>query len=233
MALTLGLFNRLRTGKGMYIDFSIIEGAMTLLGPHFLDFEVNQRRTRRGDFPPGNRSLFPPLAPHNTYRCLGRDRLGQGNWVFIACETDVQFKALSHLMERPEIASDARFATNENRVKNQDALDEIIQEWTTPQSRYEIMDLCQKAGIIAGAMQTGEDRVEFDPQLRKRGVFPVVPHAYLGDNKVEAYPVRLSKTSAAIRRGAPLWREHNRYVFGDLLGLSTEDMVLLEADGVI
>ncbi len=233
VALSMGLYRSRQTGKGMYIDICTAEAAMTLLGPYFLDFEVNGRRTRRPGFPPGNRRLFPPTAPHNTYRCLGKDRVGQDQWVFIACETQAQFDALCSLMGKLELATDPRFVTNAARVQNQDALDEIIGVWTLPRSRYEIMESCQKAGIVAGVVQNGEDRVENDPQLRHRGVFPVLDHPEMGERKYDGYPVKLSRTPARLRRGGPLWKENNNYVFGELLGLSKEEIDKLAADDVI
>ena len=49
-----------------------------MVGTYMLDYQVNGRRTRRPDFPPGNRAVFPQVAPHNTYRCAGNDRNGHG-----------------------------------------------------------------------------------------------------------------------------------------------------------
>ena len=97
LALMQGLLHVKKTGKGLYIDYSVTEGAMTMVGTYMLDYQVNGRRTRRPDFPPGNRAVFPQVAPHNTYRCAGNDRVGQYWWVFIACETQAQFEALCAL----------------------------------------------------------------------------------------------------------------------------------------
>src|SRR5439155_12987165 len=123
----------------------------------------------------------------------------------IACETDAQFDALCKLMGREDLLSDVRFATNDARVANQDALDQVIGDWTRPRSRYEVMDLCQSAGIIAAAVQNSEDRVEHDPQLRQRCVFPVLDHAEMGPFKYEGTPVKLSRTPARLRRPGPLY----------------------------
>ena len=233
LALSMGIFKAKQAKKGMYIDYSIAEGAMSLMGPFFLDFQANGRSIRRPDFPPGNRSIFPPLAPHNTYRCSGVDRVGQDYWCFIACETQAQFDALCHLMGRPELLTDRRFATNADRVQNQDALDAEIQPWTQARSRHEVMDLCQKSGIIAAAVQNGEDLIDHDPQLRHRGIFPVVNHPLMGPFKYEGYPVKLSRTPGRIRRHGPLWGEHNDYVFQELLALQEEEVTALRTEGVI
>jgi len=234
LALIQGLLQAKKTGEGCYIDYSVTEGAMSMLGTYMLDYQVNGRRTRRPDFPPGNRSVFPALAPHNTYRCAGKDRVGQDWWVFIACETQTQFEALCVTMEKPGLAADPKFATNEARVRHQDELDAIIGQWTRARRRYDIMRKCQAAGVIAAVVQSAEDRVEYDPQLQHRETFPIIDHPEVGGEfPFEGYPVRMSRTPANNRNRAPALAEHNRYVYGELLGMSEAEIQSLRERGVI
>jgi crotonobetainyl-CoA:carnitine CoA-transferase CaiB-like acyl-CoA transferase len=233
LALAMGLHQAKKSGKGFYIDYAVSEGTMSLLGQYMLDFQVNGRKTRRPDFPPGNRSVFPATAPHNTYRCSGKDRAGQDWWVFIACETQQQFESLCYLMEKPELLMDPLFATNDARFANQDELDQIISTWTRPRRRYEIMQMCQKAGVIAAVVQSAEDRVEYDPQLQHRELYHVIEHPEIGTFQYESYPVKMSRTPIFLKGRAPLLREHNRYVYSELLGLSDEKIAALEEEQVI
>lgn len=233
LGLMQALMQARKTGKGMYLDYSVTEGAMTMVGTFLLDYQVNGRGTRRPDFPPGNRAVFPKVAPHNTYRCSGNDRVGQYWWVFIACETQAQFESLCALMGQPQLALDPKFATNEARVKNQDELDAIIAGWTRARRRYDVMRQCQNAGIIAAAIQSAEDRVEYDPQLQHRGVFPIVQHPELGEVPYEGYPPKLSRTPAYVHGRAPTLAEHNDYVFGELLGMSEAEIASMRERGII
>ncbi len=233
LGLVSALYHAKRTGQGSFVDYSIIEGAMSMLGPYFLDYDVNGRPTRRPDFPPGNRSLFPRIAPHNTYRCTGQDQIGQDRWCFIACETEAQWEALCRVMGREDLSRDPLFSSNAIRVEHEDELDEIIGEWTEALPRYDVMRRCQDAGIIAAVVQNGEDRVEYDSQLLEREVYPIVDHPEIGRWGYEGYPVKLSRTPAKSRRGAPLYREHNSYVYEQILGLSRDEIARLEGDGVI
>lgn len=234
LALVQGLLQAKKSGKGFYIDYSVTEGAMTMLGTYMLDYQVNGRRTRRPDFPPGNRSVFPPLAPHNTYRCAGKDRAGQDWWVFLACETQTQFESLCRLMGQPGLALDPKFATNDARVRHQDELDALIGGWTRARRRYDIMRMCQGAGIVAAVVQSAEDRVEYDPQLQHREVFPIIENPEVGGSfPYEGYPVRMSRTRAKNHDRAPMLAEHNRYVFGELLGMSEAQIQSLRERGVI
>jgi crotonobetainyl-CoA:carnitine CoA-transferase CaiB-like acyl-CoA transferase len=128
---------------------------------------------------------------------------------------------------------DPRFATNEARFANQDELDRVIGEWTRPRRRYQIMEMCQKAGIIAAVVQSAEDRVEYDPQLRHRELYQVIEHPEIGKFQYESYPVKMSRTPPFLKGRAPLLREHNRYVYGELLGLSDDKIAQLEREQVI
>ena len=233
LALVQGLLQAKKTGVGCYVDYSVTESAMTMMGTYMLDYQVNGRRTRRPDFPPGNRSIFPPLAPHNTYRCAGRDRNGQAWWVFIACETQPQFESLCALMGEPGLVLDPKFATNEARVAHQDELDAIIGRWTRARRRYAIMRECQAAGIVASVVQSAEDRVEYDPQLQYRGMHPIIMHPEIGEVPYEGYPAKLSRTPAFVHGRAPTLAEHNDYVYGELLGMSADEIASLRSRGVI
>ena len=136
-------------------------------------------------------------------------------------------------MGRPELLLDPKFATNEARVANQDDLDAIVGAWVRPRRRYEVMNLCQKAGIIAAAIQSAEDRVEYDPQLQHREMHPVIEHPEVGAFKYEGFPVKFSRTPAYLYSRGPMLREHNRYVFGELLDIGDDELVRLEDEGVI
>ncbi|MEX2446363.1 MAG: CoA transferase, partial [Dehalococcoidia bacterium] len=212
--LIMGLLQARRTGKGMHVDYAVTEAAMSLLGPYFLDYDVNGRPTQRPGFPPGNRSEWPAIAPHNAYRTAGADRQGQDWWVFIACETQAQWESLVEVMGKPELLTDPRFATMEARVANQDALDDIISTWTAPRRRYPIMTELQGRGVIAAAVQTAEDRVEHDPQLDHRGMYPMIQHPEIGEFQYERFPVNMSRTPPTNTLRSPMVREHEEYVYG-------------------
>ncbi len=233
LGFLLALLQAKQTGQGTYVDYAVTEGAMSLLGTYFLDFQANGRPTRRKGFPPGNHSEWPAVAPHNTYRTAGIDRQGQDWWVFIACETQEQWEALVTEMGKPELLSDPRFVTMKDRVANQDVLDEIISTWTAPRRRFDIMTRLQDVGVIAAVVETAEDRVEYDPQLRHRELYPLIQHPEVGEFAYEAFPPKLSRTPPDNSLRGPAVHEHDDYVFGQILGLSERERSDLRAEGVI
>lgn len=233
----IGILNALlfrkKTGQGQWIDMSTVEGAITQTGPFILDYQVNGRPARRPEVPPGNRALHPKVAPHNSYRCKGKDPLGQDEWCVIACNTQEEFQSLCRVMGKGELAKDSRFSTLAARVAHEDALDKLINAWTETLGKYDVMYRLQEAKVPAGAVQNAADRVDRDQHLKARGLYVEVEHPVLGKKPIEAVPIKLSRTPCRLDRAAPLWGEHNREVFGKMLGHSDEEITQWQAEGVI
>ncbi len=219
-AVALALWDRRRTGLGQYIEVPQRENLIGAIGEFLLAYSMNGREPERK----GNR--HSSMAPHGCYPCAGDDQ-----WVTIACEDDVHFAALCRVIERPELANDARFADVVSRYRNQTALDEIISEWTRRQDKNPAAEMLQAAGVPAMPVLTVQEVFE-DEHLRARGFFEPVSQAVAGEWEMEAPHWRMSDTSAHVRVPPPWFGEHNHYVFGELLGLSREEIAALEAEGV-
>lgn len=227
-ALMAALLARRRTGRGTDVDVSAVEAGVELVGPLLLDVAVNQRGTRRPDFPTGNRLTDPAAAPHGVYPCTGADR-----WVAIAVFDDAEWAALVDAMGEPEWARDARFATLASRLEHQDALDAHLAEWTGERDRFEVMHLLQAHGICAGAVQDAEDVNEHDPQMAHRQVFFELDHPVIGEARFEGLPFTSTSFEADHWRSGPLLGEDNAHVATELLGLEPGEYEALVAEGVM
>jgi len=221
LAILAALNYRRRTGQGQYIDASSQEGVACVIGDSLMDFTMNGRVQTRV----GNRD--ESMAPHNCYPCLGEDR-----WVSIAVATDEEWQALCQAMGRLELAEDERFCDAYMRWQNQEELDRLIEQWTRNYTSYEVMHLLQAAGVAAVPSFDGQDMFT-DPHLNERQAFQMVEHPGVGSCVMLSPPWQLSATPARITRHAPLLGEHNSYIFGELLGLSSDEIARLEAEGVL
>jgi len=219
---------RARTGKGQWIDLSQAGPGFLLTGTALLDYAVNGREYVRT----GNRSPYLPAAPHGAYPCAGEDA-----WIAIACFGDADWRRMVEALGNPDWAEQPRFGTLEGRLANQDALDVCLGETTRGWDRYALMKKLQRAGVAAGVCQTPADRFDTDPQHQARGEYRMVSHAELGEYAIEEVPSRWSRTQPHTGgpegRGAPGYGEHNASVYGDLLGLSADDLTALRAEDVI
>jgi crotonobetainyl-CoA:carnitine CoA-transferase CaiB-like acyl-CoA transferase len=227
-ALLMAILRRNATGQGAEIDVSAVEVGATMIGPDMLDVTVNKAVTRRPGFPRGNRLGAPPAAPHGVYPALGEDR-----WVAISVGDDIQWERFVDALGRPQWTADLRFADQASRHQHQDQLDEHVSSWTRTRDDYAAMELLQAAGVPAGAVQDAEGLNERDPQLAARGTFFELDHPVIGPARFEGSPVTFSRTVEDTWRSAPLLGEDNRYVFGEVLGLPSDELDELAAEGVI
>jgi len=220
-AILAALNHRQRTGQGQHIDLSSSESISVLIGDVLLDYTMNNRIQHRQ----GNRDSF--MAPHNCYRCQGEDK-----WISIAIADDQEWQAFCEAMGNPDWAKDRRFSGGLSRHQHQAELDELIETWTINHTHREAMEILQKAGVAAVPSFTSADLIP-DPHLRERGFWLDVEHPVIGNTVVSAPPWKLSETPIEVRRHAPLIGEHNHYVFGELLGLSSAQIARLEEESVI
>ena len=221
VSLIAALDYRRRTGKGMYIDQSQHESVLHWVAPLILNWVVNQQEYHAN----GNR--LPYAAPHGVYQCRGDDR-----WCSIAIFTDLEWTRFCEVIEKPALVKDPRFATLEKRKKNEDALDEIVSEWTLKHTNEEVMELLQSEGIAAGIAANGKDQA-LDPQLEHYQFFNRLEHPETGTLSFYHGPLfRLSKLPFELGR-PPILGEHNDYVYTKILGLSDEEFVTLITEGVI
>lgn len=219
-AVALALWDRRRTGRGQYIEAAQRENLINVIGEHILGYSMNGRE------PPRRGNRHSSMAPHGCYPCRGDDQ-----WVTIACEDDAQFAALCGSMDRPELASDRRFADVVSRYRNQDALDGLVSEWTRERTKEEVAEALQAAGVPASPVLSVPE-VFADAHLRARGFYESVAHSVAGVWEVEGPHWRMSESPGHVRLPAPAFGEHNSYVLGELLGLSEEEMAALEREGV-
>lgn len=228
LAMLSALLHRERTGEGQWVDASQSEVGMFINGTTILDWSANGRIWSRY----GNRSPYKPAAPHGIYPCAGEDR-----WLAIACFTEAEWQALTTVAGHSEWASDAQFKDLAGRLAHQDALDTLIGAWTQCQDAKQAMFSLQQAGVPAGVCQTAQDRCDHDPQLAALEWLTEVTGTKIGRWPVAEVPVKMSESPAyiggRIDRGAPYYGEDNHYVYGELLGMSSQEIDDLAEEGVI
>jgi crotonobetainyl-CoA:carnitine CoA-transferase CaiB-like acyl-CoA transferase len=227
-AMMAALYRRQITGKGCYIDSSQVETGIYLTGTTVLEHSANGTTWSRY----GNRSPYKLAAPHGAFRVAGHDR-----WLAISCFTGRQWEDLLSVLGEPKWGQDERFSTLEGRVALQDELEPLVESCTVSWEPYKLMAALQEAGVPAGVCQTAQDRCEIDPQLRHLEWLVELEQTELGRWPVKESAIRYSETppyAGGINdRSGPNYGEHNAFVYGEILGLSKEEIRELEDDGVI
>jgi benzylsuccinate CoA-transferase BbsF subunit len=210
-----------RTGKGQYIDLSQWEATTGLIGEAVMDYTMNKRVCG----PQGNRHAS--MAPHGNYPCKEKD-----TWVSIAVKTEEEWAGLCKAMGNPVWAKDHRFIDKFGRLENSAYLDQCVAKWTSTYTDYEAAKILQKQGVAAAPLLVTEG-IFADPHFNKRNTFVHIDHPVVGAEVIYNLPWKLSGCPTRKFRHAPLLGEHNKYVFGQLLGLSDEEIAKLIDEKVI
>lgn len=220
-AILVALRHQRRTGEGQFLDLSQCEATTSLLGEFSLAASLGAPSPVRD----GNR--LPDRAPNDAYPCKGEDR-----WIAISVASDREWRELCGVADKPDWATDPRFAKTAARLANLDALDKALSAWTADEDMHDLMHRLQAVGIAAGAMLDARDMVE-DANLTARGFFREIDAPEVGPMLYAGQPVRLSETPVEAYRPAPLLGEHNAEVLRDLLGMSDKEIDDLKARGLI
>jgi crotonobetainyl-CoA:carnitine CoA-transferase CaiB-like acyl-CoA transferase len=199
-----------------------LEGLVATMGVAFADYSLN------GNVWDACGNWDANAAPHDVFPCQGYDA-----WCAIACYTEEQWQALCMALEGPAWTQDSRFATLEGRLENVAELNDHLGDWTRERTPREAMRLLQRAGVPAGLVASGEDLYN-DLNLRARDYIMTVDHRpAFGVLEHPGATVRLSETPSRVVGPCPEFGQHNQEVFGDLLGLSQDEIQQLVEDKVL
>jgi crotonobetainyl-CoA:carnitine CoA-transferase CaiB-like acyl-CoA transferase len=223
-SILAALYYRNLTGKGQYIDASMIEGCSNFLGELVMTARINGSAGELS----GNRD--GAMAPHGCYPCLNTQ--DEDEWIAIAVANQKEWLRLCKLMGNPLWSKKDEFSDELSRWKNQETLDTHIAEWTRNFGSYELTAKLQKAGI-ASTPSLSTKQATHDNQLNERGFFITTDHPVLGNVILTGMPLHLSDSPKGNYRRAPLLGEDNNYVLGELLGYSTTEIDQLAAEEVL
>ena len=207
-AVLCALWHRERTGDGQYIDLSSVEAIAALAGSSVFEHLMTSAVPTRV----GNRDARH--APHGLYRCRGDD------WIAISVGSDAEFRSLCGVMGRPGLASDPRFADGYRRLRHAAELDEVVEAWTRRRAASALTETLQHAGVAAYPAASGEMLLN-DGHVRARGAWQEVEHPKMGRRAVQGLAWRSTPDGPPEARPAPLLGEHNGYILGGVLGLSS------------
>jgi formyl-CoA transferase len=131
---------------------------------------------------------------------------------------------------RDDLIGDPRYETGEARWRNKDAVDALVEGWTSERSKHEVMQILAGAGVPCGAcLDTGE--VLSDPHLRERQMIVEVEHPVRGKYVTVGNPIKLSASPTAIEP-SPLLGQHRHEILKDL-GYTDAEIDALASDGAI
>jgi crotonobetainyl-CoA:carnitine CoA-transferase CaiB-like acyl-CoA transferase len=222
----IGILSALRarekTGKGDWIDVSMLDGTFFLLAEVLEYVTSGVEPVRRGNGHQG-------AVPFNVYQA--RD-----GWVSICAVTTEEWMHLLGAMDKTELAGDPRFeASAGNRHAHRDDIDALVGAWVAERTVGEAITLLQQHRVPAGPVRTLPE-VFADEHMRAREMVVGLEHPTHGTipGAIGAgMPIKFMRHPAAFDAPAPLLGAHNAEVYARLLGLGAADLDKLSAEGVI
>jgi crotonobetainyl-CoA:carnitine CoA-transferase CaiB-like acyl-CoA transferase len=221
LAVLAALEHRDRSGVGQYVNVAQLEATIAAIGDVMLEALASGGVPAR----PGNASAAG--APHGCYRCRGDDR-----FCVIAVTSENEWARFCVAVDRPEWRTDPRFVDRSRRLTNGEALDALVESWTSRRSADEVMACLQGAGVAAGVVQDVADLAR-DPQLVARGFFETIRHMTRGSVLATGLPLGLTDTPARSGVAGQAIGQDNDYVFGELLGMTADEIAAATESGAI
>jgi crotonobetainyl-CoA:carnitine CoA-transferase CaiB-like acyl-CoA transferase len=219
-AVMAALAFRKRTGRGLSIDASQHETLLAQGGEAIVKYSID------GELLPRLGSMDHTHAPQGYVPCAGDDQ-----WIAIAVDSETSWAALRTVVADP-VLDDLRFTGDPGRRKHAEELASILATHTATRDKHALAEELGSAGVPAAPVLT-YDEVVADPQVLARQAFEDVTHPEAGRRRLPRVPISVDGQPVLTRRHTPLFAQHNREVFADLLGMNDEALAALTAAGVI
>ena len=219
IGILLALRARERTGRGQFIDVSMLDGMISTMSSNYMTYLGS------GRVPEPMGTAFPTVVPYRVFHTLDRP-------IAIAVGSEKLWSAFCRAIERPDLERHPDYDTNAGRIRNRAALEPLLDEVFQMRTVGEWMERLQGAGIPSSPVRTFEDVVGQE-QSAVREMFPTLQHPTAGAHRVTGTPVKLSETPGGPGLPAPLLGQHTRETLGELLGLSAGEVDGLAARGVV
>lgn len=219
VATLIALREAERTGQGQQIDIALYASVFRVLD------EIAPVYDRLGTVRGRMGADTITTVPHSHYET--RD----GKWVALACSSDKMWVRLARAMDKPDLGTDPRYATNPERVARRAEVNAMVATFFAALDRSEALQICETNEVPCGPIYDIADIFE-DPQYAARGdLLRVATRA--GDMAVPASVPRMSRTPPIFRHAGRSVGEDVDRLLADLLGLDRDRIDALREKGVL
>jgi len=218
-AIMAALLWRERSGRGQYIDASLLDAQVSALANIASNYLVAGKEARRWG------TAHESIIPYQVFNTKDRP-------IAIAVANQKLWVNFCKLVGKEEWIADPRFESNPRRVENRDALLPLVAKMMAEKTCDEWMDLFVEAAIPCGPVNNME-HLFADPQVLHRGMLAEVPHPTIGMLRLAGIPIKYGETPAEIRLPPPLLGQHTDEILGDVLGHPAAAIAELREQGVV
>ena len=187
IGINAALYDRQKTGKGMFIDVSMLDCQIAILE------NAIARYLSKNEIPEPMGSRHPSIAPFEAFKT-------KDSYIIIAAGNDKLFEKLCNVLKIPEINQDEKFNSNSARAKNINELKIILEKKLSTRSTTEWVNVMEKERIPCGPIYNIKEAVE-NPQVEARNMIVKAYHKVIGDFKLAGNPIKMSTYEDPNKRG--------------------------------
>ncbi len=202
VAVVAALAGREVSGKGDYIDIGMLDVMTGLLSNQAMNYLVAGRTPKRT----GN--AHPNIQPQKVFTCKNGD-------IVLVVGNDGQYEKLCAVLGLPELAHDARFATNPERVKHQEVLSPLLDQAFLRENREHWVEQLAKVGVPCGPINTIPEVFD-DPQIKHREMLRYLPHPAGTMVPQVVSPFRFANAGLEYKNPPPTLGQHSDEVLREL-----------------
>ena len=187
IGINAALYDREKTGKGTFIDVSMLDCQIAILE------NAIARYLSKNEIPKPMGSRHPSIAPFEAFKT-------KDSHIIIAAGNDKLFEKLCNVLEMSELFNDEKFNTNSLRSKNMDELKLILEDKLSSKITTDWVRLMEEERIPCGPIYNIKEAVE-NPQVQSRNMIVKAYHKVIGDFKLAGNPIKMSSYKDETTRG--------------------------------
>ncbi|WP_042266575.1 CaiB/BaiF CoA transferase family protein [Paraburkholderia heleia] len=221
-AMLAALYERERTGRGRHVEMALFDCGLMITAYYGLEALL------LGEDPPRYGNAHPSIVPYGVFDAADGP-------LVVTVGNNAQFERFCReVIERPDLADDARYKTNILRAQNRETLVPELTHELGRRPRKLLLERLARAGIPCGEV-AGLREALLSPRATRGGLVTQQPHPHTesGTTPVLAPPWRFDGERLPVRRAPPQLGEGTREVLQSMLGYSAEQVAALKEKGVI
>lgn len=219
IGILAALHERHATGRGRYIDISLFDGMLGMLG------YIAQLAFFTGEDPQPQGSQHPNLVPYGAFPA--RD-----GSIIVACLTNSFWGRVCSAIDRPELSDDPRFDMIEKRRDRRDEVNAIVTEFTRRHTVAQLVEIFTRFEV-PNAPILGVREALSQPQAVAREMVVETEHATLGSIPIVNRSIKFPGARQPAPSAPPVLGQHTEEILADVLGMAPEQIEALRTAGVV